>query len=141
MGQFAAACFRSRLLSAACLALLAAVYLLPLVGGGGFRCLFREATHLPCLACGLTRSLAAAAHLRLAEAAFYHPLGLLLFPALAGGALLLLAPRRVRRALAAWAEPRDALWAGLALVFLILFAAYGFGRVAWVLAGGTPSPW
>jgi hypothetical protein len=48
-------------------------------------CRFREITGIPCLTCGLTRSLAAALHLRFAASFEYHLMG----PVILGLSLLL----------------------------------------------------
>lgn len=47
-------------------------------------CIFRKVTHLPCLACGITRSFISSAHGNFEQAFKQHPLGPLLFFALAG---------------------------------------------------------
>lgn len=104
-------------------------------------CQFREVTHLPCLACGLTRSYIAVAHLNPAKAAFYHPLGLLLFPCTVMIALLLLVRTEQRQRLAerieAYQRPFGRLGAGL----LVVFVVYGLGRMGWLLVTHRPSPW
>lgn len=104
-------------------------------------CQFRTVTHLPCLACGLTRSFIALAHLDPARAAFYHPLGLLLFPLTALLAALLVTPEPWRRRVAEWTEARQRVlhYAGVGL--LVVFVVYGFGRMGWVLVSHRPSPW
>lgn len=58
---------------------IAAAWLLPprLAAGGPVLCPFRRATGLPCPACGLTRSWAAALHGRPGASLRHHPLGLL----------------------------------------------------------------
>jgi hypothetical protein len=52
-------------------------------------CIFHRLTGLPCLLCGMTRSLVATAHGRLADAFRLHLLGPPLFAAIAVGAMFL----------------------------------------------------
>ena len=52
-------------------------------------CLFKRVTGLPCLLCGMTRSMAATAHGNLAEAFRFHLLGPPLFALVAAVTLLL----------------------------------------------------
>ena len=77
---------RSKWASIACLAVVVLALVLPpqgfvLPGGKPLEmCQFKMLTHLPCPGCGLTRSFIGMAHLDLARAARFHPLGLVLFP-------------------------------------------------------------
>lgn len=120
---------------------LLAVGLPPDRGFGVPLCGFRIVTHLPCLACGMTRSFIALAHLDPARAAFYHPLGLILFPLTLALAALLITPVPRRLRLAGWVEARhrgvNRVGAGLIAVFIV----YGLGRIGWLLATHRASPW
>lgn len=60
-------------------------------------CLFHRLTGLPCLLCGMTRSLAATAHGRLTEAFRFHLLGPLLFVLLLALTVLLAAEYALAR--------------------------------------------
>jgi hypothetical protein len=81
------------------------------------------------------------AHLDPARAAFYHPMGLLLFPLTVLLASLLVTPEPPRRRLAEWIESqrRPLRYVGIGL--LVVFVVYGFGRMAWLLLTHRPSPW
>lgn len=133
--------FRSRWASLACLAVVVVALLLPPGGFGVPMCQFKNVTGLPCVGCGLTRSFIGAAHLDLLRAGFYHPSGLVLFPAVAFIAALLPVPQSVRERLGRWAESRPRLLNGLSWVIFALSLLYGFGRMAWILQSGRPSPW
>jgi hypothetical protein len=134
-------CLRSRAASVACLGVVVAALLLPPDGLGLQLCQFKNFTHLPCFGCGLTRSFIGMAHLNLARAGLYHPLGLVLFPLCVFVAALLPLPARRREQVAAWAEARPALVAGFATAVAVFFVAYGTGRIAWLLLTHAPSPW
>ncbi len=67
---------------------LAAAFVAPLphgdkIGGLPSLCVFHNLTGLPCPGCGFTRSLVCCAHGQLGNAIIYHPLGPILFAALA----------------------------------------------------------
>lgn len=116
-------------------------FLLPPGGFGIPMCQFRATTQLPCFACGLTRSFIRMAHLNLHEAAFYHPLGLVLFPMTLALALMLPLPRPARETCAGWAEKHDTLLNILGGGLLAAFLVYGVGRIIWVCQSHHPSPW
>jgi len=141
MASLLAYCFRNRWVSAACLMVLVAACVLPPQGFGLPLCQFKLMTHLPCLACGLTRSFVGMAHGDVGRAGFYHPAGVILFPAVAAVALLLPAPARVRDRIAAWTEKRGPLWNYFAAGFAVLFVVNGVARVAWLVVTSQPSPW
>jgi hypothetical protein len=125
----------------ALLVVLLAVGLPPDRGFGVPLCQFRVVTHLPCLACGLTRSFIALAHLDPARAAFYHPLGLILFPLTLALAALLAAPPARQLQVAAWVEARQRAWNRFGIGLLVVFIIYGLGRIGWLLATHRASPW
>ncbi len=141
MATIVASWFRSRWASAACLAIVVAALLLPPHGLGVPVCHFRSVTGIPCWACGLTRSFIGMAHGDLARAAFFHPLGLVLFPFTVLVAALLAVPAPRREALARWAERRAAWVNGFAWCLLVVFAVYGLGRMVWLFQSRQPSPW
>jgi hypothetical protein len=133
---------RSRWAQVGALAVVVLAFVLPPDRGLGLPlCQFRLTTQLPCLACGLTRSYIALAHLDPARAAFYHPLGLFLFPVTVALAALLPVKTSVRERLERWAEKRARPLNYVGIALLAFFVVYGFGRMAWVFGSGRPSPW
>lgn len=109
-----------RRLGVAPFALLAAALVPPPTRGGASLlglpnlCGFRALTGLPCPGCGLTRALVCCCHLRFADAAAFHPFGVLLFAGLVAATALRVtgAERRLR--------PGAYEWAAGALVALLL---------------------
>jgi hypothetical protein len=133
---------RSRWTHYAALAVVVLSFVLPPERGFGVPlCQFRTVTHLPCMACGLTRSYIALAHLNLSRAAFYHPFGLLLFPLTVGLAALLVVPATARRRLTKWAETRQRPLHYMGIGLFVVFMVYGLGRMGWLLITHRPSPW
>jgi hypothetical protein len=132
---------RSRWASLGCLVIVVASFFLPPDGGGLPICQFRNVTHLPCLGCGLTRSFIRMAHLDFAQAAFWNPTSLLLFPLVLLIALLLPLPLDRRELLARWVEGQRRLVVGYGSVMATVFIGYGVGRLVWLLWSGRPSPW
>jgi uncharacterized protein DUF2752 len=141
MGKFWAFIFRSRIASLVCLAVVLFAAALPPQGFGVPLCQFKVMTHLPCFSCGLTRSFIGMAHLDIARAAFYHPLGVMLFAVFLFVAVLLPVPVPRRQQLAGWAEGHSLLLNCLAIAFLAVFLFYGGGRILWLLSTSRPSPW
>ena len=142
MAKLLGTCLRSRWFSAACLAVVVLSFVLPPGKGFGLPlCQFREMTGLPCLGCGLTRSFIDMARLHLERAAFYHPMGVLLFPLALFFGLLLPVPARLREHLGRWAETHGLLVNCFWGAVLVLFVVYGVGRMAWVALSHQPSPW
>lgn len=142
MASFLAQLIRSRWTHYAALAVVVLSFVLPPDRGFGVPlCQFRVVTQLPCLACGLTRSYIALAHLNLGRAAFYHPLGLLLFPLTVALASLLIVPPPARRRLVEWTETGRRPLHYLSIAVLGVFLIYGLGRMGWVLLSHRPSPW
>jgi len=140
-GDLLAQCIRSRIACACCAVVVLLALVFPPNGPNLPLCSFKAVTHLPCLACGLTRSFIGMAHLRVARAGFYNPAGVILFPFVLLVGAMLPAPETVRLRAAAAAEryrrPLD--WIGVAL--LVVFFVNGIGRICWLLATGAPSPW
>jgi hypothetical protein len=142
MPAFLATCIRSRWVAAACaLVVLLAALLPPGKGLGIPLCHFRTVTGLPCLACGLTRSFIGMGHLDVAQAAFFHPVGVVLFPLVLLIALAGLMREPLRERLVSWAERHRLLLNVSATALLAVFVVYGFGRMIYVLATNRPSPW
>ncbi|MGV3723265.1 MAG: DUF2752 domain-containing protein [Actinomycetota bacterium] len=133
---------KSRWAHLAALAVVALAFMLPPDRGFGIPlCQFRNSTNLPCLGCGLTRSYIALAHLDPARSAFYHPLGLVLFPATVATAALLVVRETTRARLVEWTEKRGRSLNYFGSALLIFFVTYGVGRIVWTILSGRPSPW
>lgn len=144
MAPFFAYLARARWFSLFCVAVVAGALALPPGGLPGPGCQFKEWTGLPCLGCGMTRSFIGMAHLDLARAALYHPLGIPLFLLALGGGLLLAFPRSARERVAAWTLARPRLMNVASVALLLAFTLYGFGRILWgleMLRLGRPLAW
>jgi hypothetical protein len=141
MAIFVAQVLRSRWASVACLAVVVLALVLPRNGPGIPLCQFKRVTGLPCFGCGLTRSFIGMAHLDVARAGFFNPLGVVLFPMVALVALLLPAPARARDRLARWAEGHSRQVDLAGWMLLGGFILNGIGRIAWLKLTAQPSPW
>jgi hypothetical protein len=141
MSSLVAGMLRSRVASLVCATLLAASWLLPSGGVGLPLCQFRAMTRLPCFGCGLTRSFIGIAHLDFPKAVFYHPGGLVLFPAVAYVAALGVCTAGVRMRAAGWVNDRPRLFNASGAVFAVLLVGYGLARIVWVVTSGRASPW
>ena len=104
-------------------------------------CHFKTVTHLPCPGCGLTRSFIHMAHLKVIDAAFYNPVGVVLFPFTLYLAVLLFVRPEARDRMARWVERRALPVNVLAGVLAAVFVVNGIGRIAWLLSTSRPSPW
>lgn len=82
-------------------AVLAASFVWPAGESRIVLCWFRAATGMPCPGCGLTRSICALSHLRLAEAVRFHPFGPLVYLLLVTLVVALVAGEERRRWIAA----------------------------------------
>jgi hypothetical protein len=116
----------------------AAAFVLPGNGTGFFpTCWSRSLLDLPCPGCGLSRSLASITHLELGDSLAYHPFGLLIFALLCAVLAVSLSPERIRAAVAAWLDARDARVRRVYLTGVTAFLVFGFGRFVVVgLANG-----
>jgi hypothetical protein len=91
-------------------------------------CLFKHVTGLPCLLCGMTRSMAATAHGHLGEAFRFHLLGPPLFAVVAGVTLLLAAEFVFSRKILP--RPGQGAWKSIAWGTLGLLVAAWIARLA-----------
>lgn len=97
-------------------------------GIGVSLCWVYNSTGIPCLGCGLTRSLSCALRGLFAESWAYHPFGiplLLLFLATAAQSV---SPRRFRNRVKSHLEARAVACNTIYAGFVVLFVAYGVGR-------------
>jgi hypothetical protein len=85
-------------------------------------CLFHRVTHLPCLLCGMTRSMSATAQGHLADAFTYHFLGPPLFLAVTGGVALLAAEYVLRRPILPRPSRRARVFVGWGILALLVAA-------------------
>lgn len=108
-------------------------------GPGYTVCLFRITTGLDCPGCGLTRAFRAMAHLDIAEATRYNPLGpaIFLVTVLAWGYCLGMVVTGGRLPIAAWwmRWRGRLLWAGITI-----YLVFGFGRIVYELRHPPPRP-
>lgn len=132
---------RSRLVSVLALVVVVASALLPPQGLGIQMCAFKEVTHLPCMGCGLTRSFIALAHGDLKTTALMHPFGFLMFPLAVALLALLFVPTERRERMARTIEARMGAGDWLTTAFIVMFLAYGIGRLIWVLTMNSPRIW
>ena len=116
---------------------LALSFVLPAKGIGVTLCFFKNATHLPCPGCGLTRSITCISHLALSEAVHDHPFGPAFYAIGLASIAGKLAGARRRERLAAWfdrnARPAQAVY----WTFIGAFVAYGLVRLG--LSAHDPS--
>ena len=105
-------------------------------GAGVTVCWLQDATGLPCLGCGLTRSLSCGLRGMFAESWHYHPMGLMilvLFLLSAGQSLL---PKQMRGRIRLFIQSQATLFGILYFGFVALFVSYGTMRfVARMIAG------
>ena len=92
-------------------------------------CFVQSATGLPCLGCGLSRSLSCGLRGMFAESWHYHPMGLgilIIFVFITAQSLL---PGYLRSRLKEWMNARSTILNAAYLGFVILFVCYGVIRV------------
>ncbi|HEY3357684.1 MAG TPA: DUF2752 domain-containing protein [Polyangia bacterium] len=115
-------------------------FVLPATGLGVPLCYFRTLFHLPCPGCGLSRSFASIAHLRLGDAVSYHPFGVIAFALLLAVVAVSVLPRRLQAAVAAWLDARENTVRRTYHVAVAAFLLFGIGRLAVSgLANGWPN--
>jgi hypothetical protein len=108
-------------------ALLVAV-LLPPHGLGFTVCTLNATTGVPCLGCGLTRSLSCGVRGMFHESWQYHPFGLLVLTIFATAAITSLFPKRWRSGIAGFMQAHAQIFNGLYLAFVIAFVLFGIVR-------------
>lgn len=103
-------------------------------------CWFHSTTGLPCLGCGLTRSLSCGIRGMMSESWNYHPLGLpilALFLVLTTQSLL---PKRVRLGLHNFVRVRPTFFRLLYIIFVAAFVAYGGTRILLQISARLSDP-
>ena len=98
-------------------------------------CWVQDVTGIPCLGCGLTRSLSCALRGMFSASWHYHPMGILilmLFLIIAGQSLL---PQPWRRRGADFVESHALIFRIFYFAVVLLFVAFGVGRAAWHCLG------
>ena len=91
-------------------------------------CWLQSATGIPCLGCGMTRSLSCGLRGLFAESLSYHPMGLLILGLFIFTAAQSLLRGGIRNRLHSYMKTRAVLFNALYLGFVALFVTYGFGR-------------
>jgi hypothetical protein len=102
-------------------------------GSGISVCWFQGATGIPCLGCGLTRSLGCALRGLWWESWHYHPLGLVLLPWFLLTAMVSILPPSCRQPIEKLLEGKPILWNTLQLLFVGVFVSFGLVRALAVL--------
>ncbi len=103
-------------------------------------CWFSAATGLPCLGCGVTRSLSCGLHGLWLESWHYHPMGLLILALFGFTAVQSLLPRPARERLAQSIKDRALLFNAAYLVFVVVFISFGLVRALLHLSPGHSFP-
>ena len=113
--------------------------LLPITGTGVDTCPFKHVTELPCVACGLTRSVTCLGHGEVSTSFHFHPFGVLVL-GLATFCLVVQfgLPRRQRRRVAAWLTLHHATLRRIYRVVILLFVIFGVLRTIFVGFGVWP---
>jgi len=97
-------------------------------------CWLQSATGIPCLGCGMTRSLSCGIRGMFAASVGHHPMGLLVLALFVSTAAQSLLPRRLRETLHSHIRERAAFFNTLYLALVTLFVTYGVGRALVVCA-------
>jgi len=97
-------------------------------GSGIPLCFFQASTGVPCLGCGLTRSLSCAIRGTFLESWHYHPMGLLILVLFAFTALQSLLPKHQRLGLIHYLKSHSTLFNALYLTFVCAFVTFGTTR-------------
>jgi Protein of unknown function (DUF2752) len=91
-------------------------------------CLMYSATGIPCLGCGLTRSLSCALRGMFAESWHYHPMGAAILALFLFTAIQSVLPKVYRARLELFLQANGTTFHLLYLAFVTMFVAYGVGR-------------
>lgn len=91
-------------------------------------CWWQSATGIPCLGCGLTRSLSCGVRGMFVESWHYHPMGMLILALFLFTAAQSLLPGRWRDRLKSFLEARARIFNLLYATFVLAFIAYGTSR-------------
>jgi len=103
-------------------------------------CILHRITGLPCPGCGMTRSLGHLLRGDVAHSLTYHPMGIVLAPALLLAVVLWIGPERWRTWAVARARPHEKLLAVLIVGGFALFMLYGLVRLFLVYRGEATFP-
>lgn len=103
---------------------------LPVSGISGLDiCWFHRLTDLPCIGCGLTRSVTCMTHGDLFAAATYHPFGPVIWVMLVALTLYSVAPARMKRSIADAAIANDPPIRKAYGLFVMTFVGFGLLRL------------
>jgi hypothetical protein len=91
-------------------------------------CLFNAMTGVPCIGCGLTRSLSCGIRGMLGESLHYHPFGLFILSLFLIAAVTSLLPRSSKADIVRYMESRATFFNGLYLGFVVSFVGFGIVR-------------
>lgn len=105
-------------------------------GSGISLCWFQSSTGLPCLGCGMTRSLSCGIRGMFSESWHYHPLGLFVLALFIFVATQNLCAKTFQKRIARFMQNRATFFNSLYIVFVSAFVSYGFFR-AMVHMGGA----
>lgn len=91
-------------------------------------CWLHSATGIPCIGCGLTRSLSCALRGMFAESWHYHPMGAAILALFLFTAIQSVLPKKRRAWLGWFLQTNGATSHFVYLAFVTMFVAYGVGR-------------
>lgn len=97
-------------------------------GTGVTVCWLKLSTGLPCIGCGLTRSLSCALRGMFAESLRYHPFGIFILLVFVAAIVAGVLPTIQKQRLMCFMAARAIFFNGLFTVFVILFVSYGAAR-------------
>ncbi len=97
-------------------------------------CWFHSATHIPCLGCGLTRSLSCALRGLFERSWHYHPMGVPILTLFVATAMQSLLPQAGRSRIKRMLETRATAVVNFYLVFVAAFVVFGVCRALLFLA-------
>ena len=107
---------------------LALALISPVHGIGAIQLCWIGSTGIPCLGCGLTRSLSCALRGRLVESWNYHPFGPLILVLFGVIALQSLLPDNHRHRIGEYVQARAVMFNSIHLAFVAVFIGYGIVR-------------